>query len=62
MIQAICINRAKKVRLIRLAWIIHESRLLQLQGTGRAAVVPSPQTACNEADAVRSARSKSKKC
>ncbi len=45
----------------RIAWIIHESRLLELRGVNHEAVVVPPQMVRNKADAVRSARSKSKK-
>ncbi len=45
-----------------LIWIIHELRLLQRRGMEGEAVVYYRETRHNEADAVRSARPKGKKC
>jgi len=47
-----------------LTWIIHESRLLQMRGTGYAAVVVLRKchVTKHEAGAVRSARPKGKEC
>jgi len=38
-----------------LTWIIHKSRLLQMQGAGHEVRGPSLRMLCNKADAVRSA-------
>jgi len=44
------------------AWIIHESRLRQMEGMEGEAVVYHCETLHNAADAVRLARPKGKKC
>ncbi len=45
-----------------LTWIINEPSLLQMRGGGPCRCTSVPQMDRNEADAVRSARPKGKKC